>query len=127
MFIIVYKIIAFTFLPNRFSLFLAGKNNSAVRKAKGIGKHFGLHLKMSVEQHEYIGHLAFSAGLRVRIHDPDEPPLVSSLGFAVMPGSHVFASITKQRVSMKCSTGSQKVYLPPHQKRLFGHSQPIHQ
>ena len=76
---------------------------------------------MSVEQHEYIGRLAFSAGLRIRIHDPDEPPLVSSLGFAVMPGSHVFASITKQRVSMKCSTGSQKVY-PPHQKRLFGHS-----
>ena len=54
---------------------------------------------MTVEQNEYVGHLSFSAGLRIRVHDPDEPPLVSSLGFAVMPGSHVFASIAKQKVS----------------------------
>ena len=71
-----------------------------IRKVDGPGKHFGLHLRMSVDQHEYIGHISFSAGLRIRIHDPDEPPLVSSLGFAVMPGSHVYASITRQRVSI---------------------------
>lgn len=64
----------------------------------GPGKNFGLHLRMSVEQDEYIGRISFSAGLRIRIHDPGEPALVSSLGFAVMPGSHVFASITRQRV-----------------------------
>ena len=52
-----------------------------------------------MEQSEYIGFLEFSAGLKIRIHDPDELPLVSGLGFAVMPGSHVYASITRQRVS----------------------------
>ena len=71
-----------------------------IRKVDSPGSNFGLHLRMSVEQAEYIGNLAFSAGLRIRIHDPDEPPLVSSLGFAVMPGSHVFASITRRRVSI---------------------------
>ena len=79
------------------SVFLAGKNTT-IRKVFGPGKHFGLHLRLSVEQDEYVGFLGFSAGLRVRIHDPDEPPLVSSLGFAVMPSSHVFASITRQKV-----------------------------
>ena len=72
-----------------------------IRKVNAPGKQFGLHLRMSVEQDEYVGHLAFSAGLRIRIHDQDEPPLVSSLGFAVMPGSHVFASISRQRVSLR--------------------------
>lgn len=81
------------------ALFVFAGENMTIRKVKGPGKYFGLHLRMSIEQDEYIGHLAFSAGLRVRIHDPDEPPLVSSLGFAVMPNSHVFASISRQRVS----------------------------
>ena len=81
--------------------FNSGKNMT-IRKVDSPGSNFGLHLRMSVEQAEYIGNLAFSAGLRIRIHDPDEPPLVSSLGFAVMPGSHVFASITRRRtISLK--------------------------
>ena len=62
------------------------------------GDKFGLKLTMSVEQDEYIGSDTFSAGLKIRIHNQDEPPLVSSLGFAAMPGSHVFAAISKQRV-----------------------------
>ncbi|XP_028407183.1 acid-sensing ion channel 4-A-like isoform X2 [Dendronephthya gigantea] len=77
-------------------MFNSGKD-TPIRKVNAPGKQFGLHLRMSVEQDEYVGHVAFSAGLRIRIHDPDEPPLVSSLGFAVMPGSHVFASISRQR------------------------------
>ncbi|XP_046846673.1 acid-sensing ion channel 1-like isoform X2 [Xenia sp. Carnegie-2017] len=81
-----------TFTPDK-------SNNS---KVTAPGKHSGLHLRISVEQSEYIGFLEFSAGLKIRIHDPDELPLVSGLGFAVMPGSHVYASITRQRtISLK--------------------------
>lgn len=65
------------------------------------GDSFGLKLTMSVEQEEYIGSDTLSAGLKIRVHNQDEPPLVSSLGFAAMPGSHVFAAISKQRVGAK--------------------------
>ncbi|XP_046846681.1 acid-sensing ion channel 4-A-like [Xenia sp. Carnegie-2017] len=81
-----------TFTPDK-------SNNS---KVPAPGKRYGLYLRISVEQSEYIGFLELSAGLKIRIHDPDELPLVSGLGFAVMPGSHVYASITRQRtISLK--------------------------
>ena len=64
------------------------------------GNKFGLQLTMSVEQEEYMGHDTFSAGLKIRVHNQNDPPLVSNFGFAAMPGSHVFAAISRKRV--KC-------------------------
>lgn len=68
-------------------------------KVSSPGSRFGLQLTMSVEQEEYIGHDTYSAGLKVRVHHKDEPPLVSNLGFAAMPGAHVFAAISRTKVS----------------------------
>lgn len=81
--------------------FNSGKKGE-ILKVDGSGSNFGLKLTMSVEQEDYFGYDSFSAGLRIRIHDQGEPPLVRNLGIAVMPGSHVFAGILRQRmISLK--------------------------
>lgn len=69
-----------------------------ILRVSSPGNTFGLKLIMSVEQEEYMGHDTFSAGLKIRLHNQNEPPLVGSLGFAAMPGAHVFAAISRTRI-----------------------------
>ena len=99
-----------TNLCNRYklTLFLGGfffhfsclGKESEILRVNSAGDSFGLKLTMSVEQEEYLGHDTPSAGLKMRVHNQDELPFVSNLGFALMPGSHVFAAISKTRVSI---------------------------
>ncbi|KAL9964423.1 hypothetical protein ACROYT_G028064 [Oculina patagonica] len=78
--------------------FNSGKNGERILKVKQAGSTFGLTLSLNVQQKEYYGVMATSAGLKILIHHQDTPPMVSQLGFAVGPGTSTFAAIRKQRV-----------------------------
>ena len=83
-----------------------------------------LDLQGLVENHLYEGHCYYGAdgylaGLKILIHDPDTPPMVDELGFAVGPGMSSFAAIRKQKVSQQtwaCGRASESV-----SAREYGH------
>lgn len=66
-------------------------------KVKQAGTDFGLHLILDVQQYDYVA-LGYRAGLKILIHHPETPPVVSQLGFAVGPGTSTYSAIHKQRV-----------------------------
>ncbi|XP_022785106.1 acid-sensing ion channel 4-like [Stylophora pistillata] len=78
--------------------FNSGKNGQSVLKVNEAGADFGLYMMLNVQQYEYFGVESRDAGLRVRVHHQNTLPMVSQLGFAVSPGTSVFAGIQKQRV-----------------------------
>ena len=51
------------------------------------------------------GHTSPIIGLKVRVHDQLHPPMMSELGFAVMPGKKSLVAIRKEKVS-----GNEKVW-----------------
>ena len=95
------NILKLVYLQSKYAryLFLFSGNETETLKVSSSGSRYGLKLTMSVEQEEYLGHDTFSAGLKIRVHHKDEPPLVNNLGFAAMPGAHVFAAISRTKVS----------------------------
>lgn len=68
-------------------------------KVNGAGADSGLSLILNVQQYEYFGIQAISAGLKIRVHRQNTLPIVGRLGFSVGPGTSVFAGIRKKRVS----------------------------
>ncbi|KAJ7349566.1 Acid-sensing ion channel 2 [Desmophyllum pertusum] len=73
------------------------KGGQQILKVKQAGTDFGLHLILDVQQHDYVA-LGYRAGLKILIHHPETPPVVSQLGFAVGPGTSTYSAIHKQRV-----------------------------
>ena len=41
---------------------------------------------------------SFEAGIKVQIHNQEEPPFIDQLGFGVAPGFQTFVSCQEQRV-----------------------------
>lgn len=80
-------------------LFHSGRDGKPVLKVTQAGAAFGLHVILNVWQPEYYGVDGYVAGLKILIHDPDTPPMVDELGFAMGPGMSSFAAIRKHKVS----------------------------
>ncbi|CAH3149477.1 unnamed protein product [Pocillopora meandrina] len=78
--------------------FNSGKDGQGVLKVNEAGADSGLSLILNVQQYEYFGIQAISAGLKIRVHRQNTLPIVGRLGFSVGPGTSVFAGIRKKRV-----------------------------
>lgn len=78
--------------------FNSGKDGQNVLKVNEAGADSGLSLILNVQQYEYFGIQAISAGLKIRVHRQNTLPIVGRLGFSVGPGTSVFAGIRKKRV-----------------------------
>uniref|UniRef100_A0A8C9VN03 Acid-sensing ion channel 1 n=1 Tax=Scleropages formosus TaxID=113540 RepID=A0A8C9VN03_SCLFO len=69
----------------------------------------GLEIMLDIQQDEYLpvwgetDETSFEAGIKVQIHNQDEPPFIDQLGFGVAPGFQTFVSCQEQRLT----------YLPP--------------
>ena len=74
--------LCYTFSPN---------SSGMVISAPGIDS--GLQLMLNIEQYEYMNGPHDSAGVKVLLHDPDQTPLVASLGQAVSTGVSAYAGI----------------------------------
>ena len=61
----------------------------------------GLRLHLNIEQYEYMKGPHNGAGIKLLLHRPQEVPLVSDLGVAVMPGTQSFVGIQIVQVK-KC-------------------------
>ena len=77
----------------------SGKDGQSVLKVNEAGADSGLSLILNVQQYEYFGIQAISAGLKIRVHRQNTLPIVGRLGFSAGPGTSVFAGIRKKRVS----------------------------
>ena len=74
--------LCYTFSPN---------SSEMVISAPGIDS--GLQLMLNIEQYEYMNGPHDSAGVKVLLHDPEQTPLVASLGQAVSTGVSAYAGI----------------------------------
>ena len=103
--------------------FHSGRDGQPVLKVTQAGAAFGLHVILNVRQDDYYGADGYLAGLKILIHDPDTPPMVDELGFAVGPGMSSFAAIRKQKVSQQawaCGRASESV-----SAREYGHGSQV--
>ena len=67
--------------------------NSSEMAISAPGIDSGLQLMLNIEQYEYMNGPHDSAGVKVFLHDPEQTPLVASLGQAVSTGFSAFAGI----------------------------------
>ena len=64
-----------------------------------LGSEGGLRPHLNIEQYEYMKGPNSGAGLKLQVHNPDEPPLVRDQGIAIPPGSQAFVAIKTIEVS----------------------------
>ena len=79
-----------------------------IRQVVGGGTRHALQLVLNVEQHEYSGSLTHDAGVRVRVHSPDEIPRAIEHGIVVPPGKNAYMGITPHVVDDQSETGTCK-------------------
>ena len=82
-------------------MFSSGQGGRQILKVNNAGANFGLRLVFNIQQYDYYGLVTKKAGLKVLIHDPETPPMVDQLGFAVGPGTSTFAAVRKEKVHGK--------------------------
>ncbi|XP_033108983.1 acid-sensing ion channel 2-like [Anneissia japonica] len=72
-----------------------------ILEVKQPGAGNGLQMMIDIQQDEYtetmVGNI--EAGLKILVHDQDEPPLIESKGISIPPGFHAFASSRRILVS----------------------------
>lgn len=61
------------------------------------GETNGLLLTLNVQKKDYDRETK-SVGVKVLVHDQDEPIFITEGGFAIMPGSKALVSVTKRQV-----------------------------
>ncbi|XP_033097325.1 acid-sensing ion channel 4-A-like [Anneissia japonica] len=74
------------------------QNLSEVRRVKQPGNNFGLSMRLSIEQNEYILSDNTGAGLRILVHQQGQLPLLKSLGFSVSPGFESYVGMRNTKV-----------------------------
>ncbi|KAJ3586060.1 hypothetical protein NHX12_012461 [Muraenolepis orangiensis] len=85
-----------------------GDGHPPLTTTKG-GMGNGLELMLDIQQDEYLPvwgdteETSFEAGVKVQIHNQEEPAFIDQLGFGVAPGFQTFVSCQEQRL----------IYLPP--------------
>ncbi|XP_021561936.1 acid-sensing ion channel 3 isoform X2 [Carlito syrichta] len=86
-------------------MFNSGANGAELLTITKGGAGNGLEIMMDVQQEEYLpvwkdtGNTPFEVGIRVQIHNQEEPPIIDQLGFGVAPGYQTFVSCQKQQLS----------------------------
>ncbi|KAJ8259336.1 hypothetical protein COCON_G00183480 [Conger conger] len=89
--------------------FNSGKDGRPLLVTMKGGMGNGLEIMLDIQQDEYLpvwgetDETSFEAGIKVQIHNQDEPPFIDQLGFGVAPGFQTFVSCQEQRLT----------YLPP--------------
>lgn len=78
--------------------FVLGYKNYTLHDITSPGETNGLLLTLNVQTDEYLEKTS-SIGVKVQIHDQDEPILIREKGFAVMPGRKALVSVKKKEVS----------------------------
>ena len=76
----------------------AGKEGHPLQYVTKPGESSGLRLLLDVQVYDYLDSTP-ATGLKVRVHDQLEPPLIEEFGFAAVPGNKALVSITKKKVS----------------------------
>ena len=61
------------------------------------GETYGLLLTLNVQMEDYLPETE-AVGVKILIHDQDEPIFVTEGGFALMPGRKAFVSVIKKQV-----------------------------
>ncbi|XP_078063943.1 acid-sensing ion channel 4-like, partial [Mustelus asterias] len=80
-------------------------NKTNIKKAKQSGMGSGLEIMLDIQQDEYLpiwqetDETSFEAGIRVQIHNQNEPPYIHELGFGVPPGFQTFVACQEQRLT----------------------------
>ncbi|XP_071950423.1 acid-sensing ion channel 1-like [Antedon mediterranea] len=81
--------------------FNSGESDNAILKVKQPGAGNGLQIMINILQDEYTetkdGNI--EAGLKVLVHDQNEPPLIESKGISIPPGYHAFTSTKRIQVT----------------------------
>lgn len=76
---------------------LLGRENHSLENLTNPGQSNGLTLTLNVQTEEYQPTTDI-VGVKVIIHDQDEPISTSENGFAAMPGRKILVSVTKKKV-----------------------------
>ena len=74
-----------------------GHENYSRQYITNPGQSNGFLLTLNIQTHEYHK-LTKSIGVKVLIHDQNEPIFIEESGFAVMPGRTALVSVTKRQV-----------------------------
>ncbi|XP_055788311.1 acid-sensing ion channel 1-like isoform X2 [Salvelinus fontinalis] len=100
--------VVFTRYGKCYTFNAGGEGRTPLITTKG-GMGNGLELMLDIQQDEYLpvwgetDETSFEAGIKVQIHNQEEPPFIDQLGFGVAPGFQTFVSCQEQRL----------IYLPP--------------
>ena len=83
--------------------FNGGKKIEPLKTLKG-GMDNGLELMLDVQSNEYMpvwektDETATEMGFKIQIHEQNEPPLITELGFAISPGSQTLVTTKEQQI-----------------------------
>ena len=62
------------------------------------GSQNGLRLLMNIEMYDHMNGPLSARGVKVLLHERDEPPLVKDLGMSLPAGSHALLGIKMEKV-----------------------------
>ncbi|XP_052028988.1 acid-sensing ion channel 3 [Apodemus sylvaticus] len=98
--------------------FNSGAHGAELLTTPKGGAGNGLEVMLDVQQEEYLPiwkdmeETPFEVGIRVQIHNQEEPPAIDQLGFGAAPGHQTFVSCQQQQLSFlpppwgDCNTAS---------------------
>ncbi|KAM8927168.1 epithelial sodium channel subunit delta [Pelodytes ibericus] len=78
---------------------LNSQGNKSLWNVNSPGKKDGMTLTVKTDQKDNMPLLSTSAGARVMIHNPFQPPLVEHEGFDIWPGTETSISISQDQVN----------------------------
>lgn len=82
-------------------IFNSGWGNVTVENSHKPGPQYGLTLVLNVEQDDYIGDLAESAGVRIVVHSQDKMPFPEDEGVSVSPGQLTSLGLSMVKLERK--------------------------
>ncbi|XP_014672233.1 PREDICTED: degenerin mec-10-like isoform X2 [Priapulus caudatus] len=85
-------------------------NASELETVEQVGEDFGLRLMLFVNQDEYIGPIAKSAGIRVAVHEARQYSWPLNEGFFISPQAETSVAISRKLVTRLESPYSDCVY-----------------